>query len=74
MTAGRRRGRGSGRGRLTAGLAGVALGGLTALTLVAGCSAANAERSGDPAVAVTTGAPATTAGGADAARDFRSTL
>jgi Sortase domain len=58
----------AGRGRLTAGLVGVA-----ALVLVAGCSAARADRSGDPAVADTTGATATTASGAAAARGFHST-
>jgi hypothetical protein len=65
MTAGRR------RGRVTAGLG--ALAGFAALALVAGCSAAGAEHPGDPAVAVTTGPPATTAGGAAAARGFQST-
>jgi hypothetical protein len=49
-----------GRGRLAAGLA--------ALALVAGCSAASAERADAPRPA-----PATTAGGLDAARGFRST-
>jgi sortase (surface protein transpeptidase) len=52
-----------GRGRLAAGLAGLA----AALVLVAGCSAASAERDGPRP------ATATTAGGLDAARGFQST-
>jgi sortase (surface protein transpeptidase) len=50
-----------GRGRLAGGLAGLA----AALVLVAGCSAASAERAAPP--------PATTVGGLEAARGFRST-
>ena len=65
-----------GRGRVASGLAALA----AALALVAGCSAASAER-GDaprPAPAGAAGAPATTAGtatagGLEAARGFRST-
>jgi hypothetical protein len=63
-----------GRGRVAAGLP--ALAGLAAaLVLAAGCSAASAER-GDaprPAPAGAAGATATTAGGLEAARGFRST-
>jgi sortase (surface protein transpeptidase) len=60
-----------GRGRLAAGLAGLA----AALALVAGCSSASAERADAPrpGAAGAPGAPATTAGGLDAARGFRST-
>jgi sortase (surface protein transpeptidase) len=54
-----------GRGRLPAGLAGLAA--LLAL-VVAGCSAASAERADGPGPA-----PATTAAGLEAARGFRST-
>jgi sortase (surface protein transpeptidase) len=56
-----------GRGRVVSGLA--------ALALVAGCSAASAERAGEPepAPAGAADAPATTAGGLEAARGFRST-
>ena len=54
-----------GRGRLPAGLAGLAA--LLAL-VVAGCSAASAERADGPRPA-----PATTAAGLEAARGFRST-
>ena len=53
------------RGRLAAGLA--------AGALVAGCSAAGAGRATDPTPAAASTAPATTANGIDAARDFRST-
>jgi sortase (surface protein transpeptidase) len=58
------------RGRLAAGLVGVA-----ALVLVAGCSAASAERADQPgpARAGAAAAPTTTVGGLEAARDFRST-
>ena len=56
------------QGRLVAGLVGAA-----ALVLVAGCSAAGAQRSGDPAVAGGSGVTSTTASGAAAARGFRST-
>ena len=74
-----------GGGRVAAGLAGLAV----ALALVAGCSAASAERGDAPRPApagapaapagaaggpvTTAGAPVTTAGGLDAARGFRST-
>jgi sortase (surface protein transpeptidase) len=54
-----------GRGRLAVALA--------ALVLGAGCSAASAGRAAEPAPPLTSGAPATTAGGVDAARGFRST-
>jgi sortase (surface protein transpeptidase) len=62
------------RGRPLARLAGLA----AALALVAGCSAASAERAGGPATpaeapVTTAGGPVTTAGGLDAARGFRST-
>jgi sortase (surface protein transpeptidase) len=53
------------RGRLVAGLA--------AGALVAGCSAAGAERATDPVPAAASRAPATTANGIDAARGFHST-
>jgi sortase (surface protein transpeptidase) len=53
------------RGRLAAGLA--------AGALVAGCSAAGAGRATDPPPAAASAAPATTANGVDAARDFHST-
>jgi len=55
------------RGRVVAGLA--------VLVLVAGCSAAGAERAGEPRPASVGagGAPASTAGGLEAARGFRST-
>ena len=52
------------RGRLAAGLAGLA----AALVVVAGCSAASAERADGPRPAT-----ATTAGGLEAARGFHST-
>ena len=59
-----------GRGRVVSVLAALA-----ALALVAGCSAASAERAGEPepAPAGAADAPATTAGGLEAARGFRST-
>jgi Sortase domain len=65
-----RRGR-LGRGRLAGGLGGLA----AALALVAGCSAASAERADEPrpARAGAAVAPTTTAGGLEAARGFRST-
>ena len=53
------------RGRLVAGLA--------AGALVAGCSAAGAGRATDPTPAAASTAPATTASGVEAARDFHST-
>ena len=53
------------RGRLVAGLA--------AGALVAGCSAAGAGRATDPPPAAASTAPATTANGVEAARDFHST-
>jgi sortase (surface protein transpeptidase) len=53
------------RGRLALGVA-------TAV-LVAGCSAASARRPAEPLPADTSRAAATTAGGVDAAREFRST-
>jgi sortase (surface protein transpeptidase) len=58
------------RGRLAAGLVGVA-----ALVVVAGCSPAGAERAGGTgaAPAGASGATATTVSGADAARGFHST-
>ena len=65
LARGRRAAHHLGRGRLPAGLAGLAA--LLAL-VVAGCSAASAERADGPRPA-----PATTAAGLEAARGFRST-
>jgi sortase (surface protein transpeptidase) len=47
--------------------------GLAAVALVAGCSAASVGRATDPPSAAASTAPATTANGVDAARDFHST-